>query len=79
MQMMLFKKDLKLLLKEIRKANRKRKPHDPLLEFVLMVKSDGLSFPGRVGFITGEAPASFWKSKQAENLSPRPTLPRRSE
>jgi hypothetical protein len=67
--MLLLKKNVKKLLEEIRKANRHRKRNEPMITFTLMVKSDGVTFPGRVGFISGEAPVSFWKSKQAENIA----------
>ena len=67
--MLLLKKNLKKLLKEIRKANRKRKPNEPMIDFTLMVKTDGVTFPGRVGFISGQAPVAFWELKQAENIS----------
>jgi hypothetical protein len=66
--MMLIKKNLKKLLKEIRKANRNRKRNEPMIDFTLMVKTDGVTFPGRVGFISGQAPVTFWESKQAENI-----------
>lgn len=66
--MLLLKSDVKKLLKEIRKANRKRKPYEPMIDFTLIVKGDGVTFPERARLISGYAPVSFWKEKQADNI-----------
>jgi len=76
--MLVLNTELKRLFKEIRKAKRKRKWNDPLEEFTIVTHNQNNTGP-RIIFIEGEAPASFWKSKQAENLTPRPIHSQRSE
>jgi len=63
--MLLPKKDLKRLLKQIARANRNRSAHEPMIEFTLLYKNDSGTSPGRICVVSGMSPVSFWKSRQA--------------
>lgn len=69
--------ELKELLKAIKKANRKRKPDDPLIEYTLLASD---STGPRIKMISGYAPLSFWsprppstftEKRLKENVTPR--------
>jgi hypothetical protein len=65
--MFILNSDLKKLLKQIHKANRRSKQGEPMSDFTLVVKDTDSSGP-RIKIISGTAPVSFWKNKQTENI-----------